>query len=250
MIAAGVQQQPTIKITWHENRPSIETARLFLKPIKNVDLSFYQALFQNATAMAQYSGNIRTPEQTANRFKIWLDRWNQHSFSALKITDKATGANIGHVILGHGDFDEDIDRGWSEMAIVVDPSFWNANFVDTSKGIGTRHMHRIGTETVQAIVAYAKELFKRKALVPVDVTNEQRLSVDTMFGMGFIQKCLNNSKDQIETIFIPFKSVRATCLRTNVAAHRIFQNVFVQQNGGTCTPSKSDLARDLFEIKL
>lgn len=248
MIAASAQQ-PTTKITWSENKPCIETSRLNLTPIKREDLGFYQDLFQNATAMGQYLGSTRTPEQTAARFGIWLERWNKHSFSALKISDKDSGAQIGHVILGHGDFEDDIDIGFSEIAIVISPPFWNSRFKDLSKGIGTQNMEGIGTEVIKAIVAYAKELFNRKQLVPVDITEEQSLQVNITFDMGLIKNCIRNGKEEITAIHIPFRSIRATCLRANTAAHRIFQKVFVVENGGTCTSLKKDSSRDLFEIK-
>lgn len=239
--------QSSCEILWLNNQPSIETSRLKLNPIQKDDLQFYQDLFANKNAMKQYLGNVRAPELTERRFKIWLDRWNKHYFSAMKINDKS-GASVGHIILGHGDY-ESPDRGWSEMAIVIHPRYWNSKFKDENQEIGVAEMQGIGKEAVQAIVDYAECLFKQNALVPVDVTKKQAEEVNALLENGELKKAIRDNDGNVETVFVPFASIRATCMRSNTAAHRIFEYIFVEKHNGSCTPSENDAERDLFEIK-
>jgi Acetyltransferase (GNAT) domain len=247
MTTTPISSQATANIQWLNARPSIQTSRFTLNPIQGQDLKFYQDLFVNKTAMKQYLGNVRTPDQTERRFNIWLDRWNTHFFSAMKITDK-TSASIGHIILGHGDY-ESSDRGWSEMAIVIHPHYWNSKFKDTEQDIGLAEMQGVGTEVVQAIVDYAKCLFQQKALVPVDITKKQAEEVNSLVEQGIIKKVIRDSNGSLETVFVPFESIKASCLRSNVAVHRIFEQIFVKTHGGVCKASEVDSERDLFEIQ-
>ena len=108
-------QKVKITITWNQGKPEIQTSQVVLRPIRAEDLPVYQTLFNNGVAMGRYAGGVR---DITNRFNSWLGRWNEHSFSALAVVDKQTQKVIGHSILGHGDYEGDLNKGWSEGAIV------------------------------------------------------------------------------------------------------------------------------------
>ena len=84
-------------------------------------------------------------------WEIWEKRWQVHNFSALAIYLKTNETAqslfeeisqqfIGHIVLGHGDYEGNPKYGFSEFAILIHPKSWNELF---------------GTEAVIAIYQYA-----------------------------------------------------------------------------------------------
>lgn len=234
-----------IHLRWKkENKPIIETPQLKLRPIKKCDLIFYQNLFSNVTAMSKYLGGVKTSEETKRRFNIWLVRWDKHPFSAFAVLDKTENTVIGHAILGHGDYEGNPKKGCSEIAFVIHPDYWNHLYTPKELG-GAKGKQGIGTETVAALVHYAKDLFNKKTLVPVDVTSEQQLEIQDLLNDETIHDVIK-TEDKISAVFIPLASIRATSMKTNTAGYRILQNLFVDQHKGTVHPLNQD--RDLFRV--
>jgi len=200
------------------------------------DLTRYTEIFSNKETMTLYLGGPWSQEKTAKRLEGWVNRWKQHLFSALSISDKKTQNVIGHVVLGHGDYEGDVEKGWSEVALVLDSNHWKDKSAKVSG---------MGTEVAHMIAVYAQKLFERNELVPVDVTEEQRPEVDELFKEGKIKKVLRNKEDQITAVFIPFTYVRATADKENIAGHKILSHM-ANQYKGTIEPSKKNANRDLF----
>ncbi|MBX7066376.1 MAG: GNAT family N-acetyltransferase [Parachlamydiales bacterium] len=222
--------ESNISITWNGNRPEIETRQLKLRPIQAEDLPAYQALFNNPVAMQNYRGGVR--DITA-RFQIWLNRWQEHSFSALAVVDG--DRVIGHTIIGHGDF-EAADHGSSELAVVIDPAYWNARHEDGPRG--SAHRYKIGTEVVRAMVAYAKALKERGALVPVDVEAGQNVD-----GLNVHR----NAQGAVDWAYVPFTELKATVHRHNIAAQMV-GSALAGEYGAT--RRIQDMERDLYTLQL
>ena len=111
--------EANIKVSWKNGFLSqIETPHLILRPIKETDISSYVEIF-NETAMKSFRGSF-----TENRFNTWLTRWKSHNFSALAIVDKTTekAEVIGHAILGHGDYEGTVEKGWTKNSLCPSPS--------------------------------------------------------------------------------------------------------------------------------
>ena len=185
---------------------------IVLRPIQKEDLEFYQALFKNEVAMKKYSGGVR---DITNRFHGWQERWALHGYSAIAICDLAEKV-IGHVVLGHGDYDADL-KGWSEVAIVIHLDHWG---------------ERKGIQTILAIVQYAKWLFQNGHGAPCDVAEEQIPEVEKLIENHPECKVHRDKEGKIKWIYLPLTEIRATSSSENHAAQKIFQRIFVLENGG------------------
>lgn len=247
------EQTSLTKIQWIGDKLEFfSSPNLVFRPVKQErDLEAYQALFLNATAMKYYANG--QPRDITNRFKIWENRWQKHNFSALAIylkadsTEQGTEIFVGHAILGHGDYLGDPNYGISETALIIHPHFWNAKYADSDQEIGIANQTNIGTEVVRAVRAYAQLLSELGFAVPVDVATEQQEEVQYLIQNEVIQDYIANENGEIETIFIPFRAIKATCLQENKASHRIFSKIFVEENEGILiSPYPTDPTRDLF----
>ncbi len=238
-----LQESDTISVIWKDGFPKICTARLTLRPIQEGDLPFYKELFNSPVAMAKYAGGVR---DITNRFRGWLERWNEHPFSALAVLESKTNKVIGHVISGHGDYEGDLTKGWSEMAVVIDPNYWNSEFKNEATGnAGLKH---IGSEAVRASVAYAKALSLSPGLVPSDVTAEQRDELEVQIRSNNKLRVHRNAQGQIDWVYLPFTELRATASKENAAGYQILERVFHRENGAEKKAKNAEI--DLFTIKL
>ena len=239
----------SLSISWSGHCPLIQTERLVLRPVEPADLPKYQALFASKVAMQKYVGGPRDPAATATRFNGWVERWKIHPFSALAIflkqTDKVAQQFVGHVVLGHGDFEGDPNHGWSEAAIIIDPKYWNAAYAASNEGVGAAGLKGIGKEAVEAVAFYAQALYEKGVKVPVDVTKEQQAGVKKLIDSGVIDNCLKDENGQIKSVFIPFKEVRATSHKANTAIMKIQQSYKNQT-----LPKPGDPSRELFILNL
>ncbi len=227
-----------IELHWKENRlDHIETPQLRLRPIEENDLPAYREIF-NETAMQLFRGSF-----SEERFRVWLNRWKAHNFSALAITDK-TGEKIkviGHAILGHGDYEGTTEKGWTEIAFILHQSYWNENFSAPEKEIGTIGRTSLGTEVVHALLAYGKELFQRKIPVPGDIDSDKLSEVKSLE--------IYHENGKSRAVFLPLTEIRATCASANKAALRILEQAFkIPETVGTKTEIEGTRPGFLFQI--
>jgi hypothetical protein len=237
--------QTGIRVIWNNGIPEIRSRQVILRPIQAADLPIYQNLFNNAVAMQKFAGGVRdiTP-----RFNKWLERWREHPFSALAVVDKESQRVIGHVVSDHGDYEGDLKKGWSEMAIVLEPTYWNSSFQNAALGIGIAGKKNIGTEVVRASVAYAHALRERHSPVPCDVTPEQRPQLEQILRDRPDLKVHRDAQGQMDWIYLPFTELKATGNKANIGGYKILERVFLGENKGvwrTHTPE-----RNLFAIHL
>ncbi|MBA3722581.1 MAG: GNAT family N-acetyltransferase [Parachlamydiaceae bacterium] len=235
-----------INIIWKDGKPEIHTLRLVLRPIKAEDLPVYKKLFLDATAMEYYAGGVR---DITDRFNNWLERWKLHSFSALAVVDSKVNKVIGHVISGHGDYENNFEKGWSEIAIVIDPAYWNSDFKNKNKGIGTAGKRNIGTEVLRASVGYLKFLKDKSLKVPSDVTPEQRIQLVLNAEDKIADTEIHRNKNsEIDWVYLPLTQIRASAHVNNQKGTKMLEKVFIQENHGEKKFKSS--VRDLFTINL
>lgn len=237
-------QKMFVQIIWNKNRPEIHSARLTLRPILQEDLPVYQKLFNNPIAMENYSSGVR---DITSRFKIWLERWNEHSFSALAIVDNKDKKVIGHLISGHGDYEGNFTKGWSEVAVVIDPAYWNADYKNTNKGIGIADRRHIGSEAMRCAVVYMRSLKERSVKVPCDVIREQRAEIEEAIKQGKDVKVQRNAANEIDWIYLPFTQLRATAKREAVS-YKMVEKLLPQMTNWEKTPKSAE--RDLFVLNM
>lgn len=242
-------------IAWQGHLPTVSTERLTLRPIQDSDLKSYQALFASSLTMKHYIRNTRTPDQTAARFHGWQERWKVHPFSALAIFRKTIDNHnrdfVGHAILGHGDYEGNPESGFSEAAIILTPSYWNADFADKSENeeTGRAGLKGVGTEVRDALKILANELVEKRIDVPVDVTAEQQEEVRHHLESGKIKKCIRDPKtDAISSVFVPFTEVRVTCSKQNRAMVKML-HYFVDRGFGTLV-KRGDETREMMAFPL
>lgn len=84
------------------NIPSIETARLLLRPLTPSDLDDYTRLiFADAEVMRYLPKRDLAPrERAARTLMVFAEHWSQHGLGAWAVTDKVTGEFMGHCGLG------------------------------------------------------------------------------------------------------------------------------------------------------
>ena len=82
--------------------PSIETARLLLRPFMADDLDDYMRLiFADAEVMRYLPKRDLAPRERAERtLMVFAEHWSQHGLGAWAVTDKVTGELMGHCGLG------------------------------------------------------------------------------------------------------------------------------------------------------
>lgn len=244
----------SVSVTIDINCPpttGVETERLMFEPVRDEHWKFYEELFQNAVATEKFAGRV-----TKERFYNWVKRWEHHHFSAFAVFLKSrervadgivriSKVFLGHAILGHGDLlEEDLEAGFSEIAGVVDPRFWNRKYKDITKGIGIANLEGIGAEIFRMLVSYARALFDLKIKVPVDFTDQQKETVQRLLQNNQIEKGLIVD-GVLKAVYVPFKKIQATSSRLNAASFGICSNLL-----GTGAPIKNSADRYLFRLPL
>jgi len=83
--------------------PSLETARLLLRPFMGADLDDYaEHVFADAGVMRYLPRRALAPRERAERTRtVFADHWAQRGYGVWAVTDKRTGQFIGHCGLGY-----------------------------------------------------------------------------------------------------------------------------------------------------
>lgn len=144
-LVEGTAQAPVV-IVFKKTPPEqlevvIKTARLYMRSVRENDLSDYIRLFGDPKNMENYAtGKTKDAEYVAGRINTWVERWKKGDpFAGFAVFHKETKEFIGHIVVGYGD-----RPGQSEMAVLFHSRFWNQGY---------------GTEAVSAMLqAYVPEL--------------------------------------------------------------------------------------------
>lgn len=217
-----------IGVAWQNDKPEITTDRLMLRPIKMEDLPIYQALFSNEQAMRYAEGDL---SHVTGQFYDIFNQWEEHPFSMLAVVDRQSGRVIGGAELGAGDFEVEA-AGYAELFVVIDPAYRNDRFDEERATEGREH---IGLEVTRMLITYARSLQERGALVPM------------IQGQGV--EIIDNVRyyDQINQIYVPLTSIRASVHRHDIAARRIGERL-IREIGATTRPS--GVERESFTLML
>jgi RimJ/RimL family protein N-acetyltransferase len=90
--------------------PTLETARLILRPMTMADWPAYAALWQ--TERATYMGGPLSPKESWGYFCSDLAQWALFGHGALMIDDRETGTCFGQVAINHGPWFPEKELGW------------------------------------------------------------------------------------------------------------------------------------------
>jgi RimJ/RimL family protein N-acetyltransferase len=122
--------------------PSIETARLLLRPFVEEDLDDYTRLiFADAEVMRYLPKRDLAPRARAERtLAIFAEHWSRYGFGVWAVTDKVTGDFIGHCGLGHVP-----EAGEVEVLYSLGKSYWGLGLATEA----ARASVRFGIETAQ-----------------------------------------------------------------------------------------------------
>lgn len=238
---AAIGQAHEISVIWNQNMPEIRGSQVTLRPIQPEDLPVYQKLFMNAVAMGKY---LNGPRDITDRFHKWLGRWKVHPYSALAVVDSDSKKVIGHAVLGHGDYEGNFDKGFSEDAVILEPAYWNCGHKDEARGIGIAGKKHIGSEVVRACIAYARSLKERNIPVPCDVTAKQRPDLEEALKQRQDLKVHRNEEGDIDWIYLPLTELRATTRTDNIGMHKILEH----HHKTSMEPYSQE--RDLFVIRI
>ena len=141
--------------------PSIETARLLLRPFTSTDLDNYTRLiFTDVEVMRYLPRRDASPRERAERtMAFFSDHWLQRGYGVWAITDKINETFIGHCGLNYlADIDE------VEVLYALRQSHWSRGFA---------------TEAARASVQFGFEQAQRMRLVglavPENITSRRVL---------------------------------------------------------------------------
>jgi RimJ/RimL family protein N-acetyltransferase len=227
-------QIPTIE---HKNKNNFQiiTEQCLIRPITPEDKENYINLFGDKEVMRLYAGGAKDANVTATRVDNWVNRWQRHNFSAFAITARKTGEFLGHAVIGHGDYEGDINNGWSEYAIALKSEAQNK---------------KVGTEVTEALVNYAKDLAKRGEPVPLDVEDKYQDEVIQLAEEGKVTIYEKDNNGKYKWVGGKFTVLRVTTHKENKRAERIFDKIFTEQNRGTRQDSPTDPNRLLYTLQL
>lgn len=121
--------------------PTVETARLLLRPFASTDLEDYtQHIFADAEVMRYLPKRDLAPRERAERtLTVFAEHWSQHGFGAWAVTDKTTGNFIGHCGLGPVP-----EAGEVEVLYSLGRAYWGQGLATEA----ARASVRFGFETV------------------------------------------------------------------------------------------------------
>jgi ribosomal-protein-alanine N-acetyltransferase len=150
--------------------PSIETARLLLRPFTPVDLDDYTRLiFADADVMRYLPQRDLAPRERAERtLAVFGGHWSQQGLGVWAVTDKATGEFMGHCGLGPVP-----EAGEIEVLYALGKAYWG-------RGIATeaaRASVRFGFEQVNLArliaLAVPENIGSRRVMEHVGFTYEK-----------------------------------------------------------------------------
>jgi RimJ/RimL family protein N-acetyltransferase len=147
--------------------PTLETARLLMRPVADDDLDAIAALYADADVM-RYIG-LRGPltyEQTRERVAFMVDHWRKHGFGMWSLRLKDGGEFVGRCGLRTMDNTTEIELGYT-----LARAFWGRGYA---------------TEASRAVVRHAFDTLKLKRLVAIaDPANTASVNVMKKLGMAF-----------------------------------------------------------------
>ncbi len=147
--------------------PSVETARLLLRPFTSSDLDNYtRCIFADVEVMRYLPRREASPHERAERtIGFFNDHWRQRGYGVWAVTDKIDGTFIGHCGLNYlADIDE------VEVLYALRQSHWSRGFA---------------TEAARASVQFGFERAQRTRLIALAVP-ENMASRRVMEHLGFL----------------------------------------------------------------
>lgn len=150
--------------------PTIETARLRLRPLVEDDIPDWARLIYADPDVTRYlPGPDMTPlERTERLYRYFTGQWPRHGFGEWAVTDRATGNFIGQAGLNHiADLDE------TELDYALAKDAWGRG---------------LATEAAGAVVRYAFETAGLVRLIGF-VIPENIASRRVLERIGFVYEC-------------------------------------------------------------
>ena|SRR5215471_17407717 len=114
---------------------SIETARLYLRPLTIDDLDQFAFMVQDAEVMRFIgSGMTLSKDQAAIRLYAMIDHWTKHGFGLWAAIDKTSTAWLGFCGLQFLDRTQEIEVGYRLIK-----QFWGSGYATESAGASVRY---------------------------------------------------------------------------------------------------------------
>ncbi|HEX5167054.1 MAG TPA: GNAT family N-acetyltransferase [Thermomicrobiales bacterium] len=150
--------------------PTIETARLRLRPLTEADVPEWSRLLYADPEVTRYlPGPDVTPlERTERLFQHFSVHWQRHGYGEWAVTDRETGAFLGQCGLNHID-----DLSETELDYALARRAWGRG---------------LATEAARAAVSYAFESAGLTRLIGF-VVPEHVVSRRVLERLGFVYKC-------------------------------------------------------------
>ena len=150
--------------------PTIETARLRLRPLVEDDIpDWARLIYADPEVMRYLPGPDVTPQERAERlYRYFTDHWSRHGFGEWAVTDRATGDFLGQAGLNHiADLNE------TEVDYALAKDAWGQG---------------LATEAAGAVVRYAFEAAGLTRLIGF-VIPENVASRRVLERLGFVYEC-------------------------------------------------------------
>jgi RimJ/RimL family protein N-acetyltransferase len=150
--------------------PTIETARLRLRPLMEADVPEWSRLLYADPEVARYlpGPNVTPLERTERLFQHFTSHWQHHGYGEWAVIDCETGAFLGQCGLNHIE-----DLGETELDYALARSAWGRG---------------LATEAAQAAVNFAFEMAGLTRLIGF-VIPEHAASRRVLERLGFVYEC-------------------------------------------------------------
>ncbi|CCM75070.1 GNAT family N-acetyltransferase [Rhizobium mesoamericanum] len=162
------------------NIPTIETARLLLRPHTVDDFSDYATMWSDEAVVRFIGGVPSTREQTWARMLRVAGMWHHMGFGFLAIEEKQSGRFIG-------------EAGFLDMKRDMHPVSTEGT-LETGWGLMPfAQGHGYASEALTALIAWAQERFPAKPMTCIiDPENGASLRLARKLGFHEVQRCNYN----------------------------------------------------------
>jgi RimJ/RimL family protein N-acetyltransferase len=172
--------------------PTVETARLVLRPFVEEDLDDYTRLiFADAEVMRYLPKRDLAPRDRAEQtIAIFTEHWSLYGFGVWAVTDKITGAFMGHCGLGQVP-----EAGEVEVLYSLGKTYWGQGFATEAARASVRFGFERANLTRLIALAVPENIGSRRVMEHLGFSYEKDAHY---FGLDLIYYVLSRAQFHLD----------------------------------------------------
>jgi ribosomal-protein-alanine N-acetyltransferase len=179
--------------------PTIETARLLLRPFASADLDDYtRHIFADPDVMRYLPKRDLPPRERAERtIAVLNERWVEYRFGVWAVTDKVTGELLGHCGLGPVP-----EAGEIEVLYALGQTYWGRGLATEAARASVRFGFEHANLTRLIALAVPENIGSRRVMEHLGFVYEQDVHY---FGLDLAYYSLSRAQSQPDdSLFLVF----------------------------------------------